>query len=123
MPLGRQVLGVVDPDTSVEDLRFTLKVMPNHGQMEKILNNNRIFLRQGKGKPNFVVCAFFMPLLLYVGFFMILSTKTLTLAIVFELLVIGLSFFHMYIPFGKIFLLVANFFFTLLSSFWILTYF
>lgn len=68
MPLGRQVLGVVDPDTSVEDLRFTLKVMPNHGQMEKILNNNRIFLRQGKGKPNFVVCAFLMPLLLCVFF-------------------------------------------------------
>lgn len=61
VPLGRQVLGVVDPDTSVEDLRFTLKVMPNHGQMEKILDNNRIFLRQGKGKPNFVVCAFLCP--------------------------------------------------------------
>lgn len=49
-PLGLPVLGVMDPDTSLEDLKFTLTVMPNHGQMEKILNTSKVYMRQGKIK-------------------------------------------------------------------------
>lgn len=49
-PLGLPVLGVMDPDTSLEDLKFTLTVMPNHGQMEKILNSSKVYMRQGKIK-------------------------------------------------------------------------
>lgn len=49
-PLGLPVLGVMDPDTSLEDLKFTLAVMPNHGQMEKILNTSKVYMRQGKIK-------------------------------------------------------------------------
>lgn len=49
-PLGLPVLGVMDPDTSLEDLKFTLTVMPNHGQIEKILNTSKVYMRQGKIK-------------------------------------------------------------------------
>lgn len=54
-PLGFPVLGVMDPDTSLEDLKFTLTVMPNHGQMEKILNSSKVYMRQGKFKKDSIV--------------------------------------------------------------------